>query len=170
MKKLTTLAATLLLAFTTSAGIMDVVSDFFAANPTNSWDVSTYGLKNVTSETPGISGGLGAGARIGYWLTPFAGVALDGSYCDSSWTFASLGIAARGTFRIGTVATVTPYVTAGPGWNIQSDLTKEVVAVAGAGASVTWTKYPSVSAFGEYVSILTDKQQNRVQFGLTKRF
>src|SRR3990167_6057277 len=145
-KHITLLAAACLLAVSTSqAGTLwDTVGDFFAQNPTNSWDVSAYGLKNLSTDPPGIANGLGGGARVGYWLTPNIGAALDVSYCETSWTFASLGIAARGTFHIG--------------------------ALAGGGASVTLKKWPSWAAFAEYTTVLTEKEQRRVVFGLTKRF
>ena len=171
-KHITLLAAACLLAVSTSqAGTLwDTVGDFFAQNPTNSWDVSAYGLKNLSTDPPGIANGLGGGARVGYWLTPNIGAALDVSYCETSWTFASLGIAARGTFHIGSLD-VTPYISAGPGWNIDAKgLGPEIVALAGGGASVTLKKWPSWAAFAEYTTVLTEKEQRRVVFGLTKRF
>ncbi len=167
-----TLAAVCLLAFNAQAGsAWDTIGDFFAANPTNSFDLSAYGLKNLSTEVPGIANGLGGGARIGYWLTPSVGAALDVSYCESSWTFASLGLAGRGTFHVGSLLDVTPYVSAGPGWNIEATgLGQSIVAVAGGGATITITKWKGLSFFAEYTKVLTEKQQDRVQFGITKRF
>ena len=126
-------------------------------------------MKDVTLGGTPAAYGLGGGARIAYWVDKSIGAALDASYCDSSWTFASLALAGRGTFNLGTVAKFTPYVTAGPGWNIRGP-SQSVVAVAGGGGSLSFTKLPKLAFFGEFVTILNDTSVQRVQAGITYRF
>ena len=146
----------------------------FKNNPTNTWDVSMYGLNDISKSKLDIKDGWGAGVRVGYWLSPAIGASVDVSYCDASWTFASLGLTARATFNVGSFASVTPYVVAGPGWNVSKGLngvTGSVVAVAGAGGeldikAVKWCKF-----FGEYSRVIgSGDVQERVQFGIKKTF
>lgn len=154
-----------------AGSVWDTVGDFFAANPTNKWDLSGYGIAlNSDDFAEGVRpNGWGGGTRIGYWLNPSVGAALDANYAQSSWTFTSLALTARGTFAIGEAARVTPYVLAGAGWNINGPA-RSVVAVAGGGAvldlkPVRWFKF-----FGEFQHVTTSEPQNRVLFGIVKSF
>lgn len=153
------------------AGFLDVVGDFFANNPTNRWDLSGYGIAlNSDNFAEGVKpDGWGGGTRIGYWATPFLGAALDLNYAASSWTFTSLALTARGTFSIGSVADVTPYASAGAGWNINGP-EKSIVAVAGAGAVLDIKKIRWFKLFAEYQHVTTTEPQNRILFGITKSF
>lgn len=147
----------------------DIIHGFLAGNPTNAWDVSAYGLRNLSANTASVAERWGAGARISYWLRPAIGAALDASYCDHAWTFASLALTARGSFWVGPVR-VTPYAHTGPGWNINSDFSKTIVAVAGGGASFEWTgrKWPAL--FVEWNDVIADRDQKRLIWGITWRF
>lgn len=153
-----------------STNPVSVVKSFFANNPTNTWDITGYGLQNLDTTS------FGAGARVGYWLTPSVGAALDASYCDSSWTFMSLGLAARGTVKLGDVGSVSPFITAGAGWNVKTpadlgdELKQTVVAVAGGGATLHFEKVKWFDFFGEYQYVSGIEGGNRILFGLTKRF
>lgn len=169
--KLTTLIIAAFVAVSAQGGsVWDAIGDFFKNNPTNTFDVSAYGLVNVADSVPTLKDGIGGGGRVGYWLTPAIGAALDLSYCDHSWTFASLSLAGRGTINVGQLGTLSTYLMAGPGWNIETSLEQDVVAVAGGGASLTFKKWPTVALFGEYQQVFTDREQQRVAFGVTKRF
>jgi len=182
MKKLLTtiLSACLLAASlsaqaqTNSGSILGTIEAFFANNPTNSWETSVYGLNNITQSKLSLADGWGGGARIGYWLTRSVGANLDVSYCDSSWTFASLGLAGRGTINLGTLGSVTPYITAGPGWNAKTKdgvTTQKAVVVAGGGATLDLKAIKWCSFFAEYDHVTTSPDpQNRIIFGITKRF
>lgn len=176
MKKLITVIGVAALLATVNAqetggGLWDTLGTFFKNNPTNSWDVSSYGLWKESAATLSLNkaSSFGAGARVGYWITPAVGAALDLSYCDRSWTFASLGLAGRATITLGSVGTLSPYASVGPGWNIQGEQ-KSIVAVAAGGATLHINKLPWFDLFGEYQHITTTETQNRIAFGLTKRF
>jgi hypothetical protein len=171
-KTLTTLALACCAGFTCSAGsLWDAVGDFFANNPTNSWDVSGYGIYlNSGKLAEGVKpNGFGGGARLGYWLSPSVGAALDASYADSSWTFMSLGLAGRGTVNVGGYASLTLYATAGPGWNVRGP-EQRLVAEAGGGAVLEIKALKWLQFFGEYQYITTSAPQERIIFGLVRRF
>jgi hypothetical protein len=149
------------------------VAAFFAGNPTNSWDVSAYGVCNTKSTLQDVAKGWGAGARVGYWLNPSVGASIDLSYCDSSWTFASIGLAGRGTIKLGSIGTVSPYITAGPGVNIKSSASgvePTIVVVAGGGATLHFDKLKWCDFFGEYRHVTTTEAQDLITFGIVKKF
>lgn len=151
-------------------------SDFFNNNPSNQWDVTAYGLNNVSTSQLDISRGWGGGARVGYWISPSVGASLDFNYCDSRWTFGSLALTARGTINLGSLGSVSPYVLAGPGYSFQYSnpggvSPQEVVAIAGSGATLHFNAIKWCDFMGEYVHITTKPEaQNQVRFGITKRF
>ena len=165
-------------AQTNTGGFWDTIGQFLSNNPTNSWDVSAYAVYNLTDTPESVADNLGAGTRISYWIDPSIGAALDFSYCNNSWTFASLALQARGTIHLKNFADISPYVLAGPGWNIETgdgrlttdDLAPSIVAVAGGGVSVAFHKLPKWSGFGEYVHITTREPQNRIQTGIGFKF
>jgi hypothetical protein len=173
MKKILSISLVLLGLLETNAG---VIGDFFGQNPTNTWDVSTYALNNLTSSKLDVSKGWGGGIRTGYWLTPSVGAALDLSYCDQSWTFATIGLTARGTINLGAIGSVSPYAVAGPGYTFTRSgtgqtINQELVAKAGAGAVVHLSFLKWADLFGEYSYTTTSpKEQELVIFGFTKRF
>ena len=179
-KQMTVIAVAALLLVTESMPAQSVltsigttVAQFFANNPQNSWDVSGYGLNNVAQSQLDISKGWGGGARVGYWLNPSVGASLDLSYCNSSWTFASIGLAGRGTITFGTLGTISPYITAGPGLNIKSaanGATPTVVVVAGGGATIHVNAIKWCDFFGEYRHVTTTEPQDLIAFGITKHF
>lgn len=183
MKKLIGIIGVVLVATVIHAGsITEMISDFFGGNPTNSWDLSTYAVNNLQSSIKteakpdnSVAHGWGGGVRAGYWLNPTVGTTLDVSYCDSQWTFASLSLTARGTITLGNLGTVSPYVMAGPGYSLAYDedsvLQQNVVVFAGGGATLHINKLKAFDLFAEYVTATTQpERQDRVQFGVTKRF
>jgi hypothetical protein len=154
----------------TPSGIGQTVKNFFANNPTNTWDVSGYGLASRSDHF-----GYGAGTRFGYWLTPSVGAALDFNYCDSSWTFTSLGLAGRGTINVGPLGSVSPYASIGAGWNIRGgtvpgSYNQSVVAVAGGGATIHIAAIKWFDFVGEYQHLTMNPNQDRILFGITRRF
>lgn len=154
--------------------ITDMAQQMFNNNPSNTWDVSTYALNNLNSTAQDAAKGWGAGAKIGYWLNPSVGTTLDVSYCNSTWTFASLSLTARGTINISSFGTISPYVYAGPGYSFtksETGIEQSVVAVAGSGATLHINKLTWFDFFGEYAHITTTPDaQDRIQFGITRRF
>lgn len=145
--------------------MIDTAKQFVANNPTNTWDTSVYALANRTSKF-----GYGGGVRVGYWMNPSVGAALDANYCDSSWTFTSLGLTARGTVNVSTIATVSPYATVGAGWNING-AQQTVVAVVGAGGTLHIKGWDYFDLFGEYQKVtLSPDSQQRLLVGLTRKF
>jgi hypothetical protein len=153
-----------------STGIGGIVKDFFANNPTNTWDVSGFGLVSRSDHF-----GYGAGTRVGYWITPSVGAALDFNYCDSSWTFTSLGLAGRGTINVKNIGFVSPYATVGAGWNINGGdvpgtYQQSVVAVAGTGATIHINAIKWFDFVGEYQHVTMTPNQDRILFGITRRF
>ncbi len=147
-----------------ASGIWGEVQKFFANNPTNKLDLSSYALFS-TQATNGWGGGL----RASYWLTPAVGAAIQVDYCDSSWTFASLGLAGRGTLTLGSIGSLTPYVTAGPAWNIRGK-TPSLVAEAGAGGELAINAIKWLRFFGEYQHITVEPAQDRFLIGITHPF
>jgi hypothetical protein len=145
--------------------MIDSAKQFVANNPTNTYDVSVYGVANKTDKY-----GYGGGLRVGYWMTPSVGAALDLNYCDSSWMFTSLGLAGRGTIKAGTIATVSLYASAGAGWNIQG-AEQTVVGVVGTGGTLHINGWDYFDLFSEYQHVtISPDSQNRILVGLTRRF
>jgi hypothetical protein len=168
----------------TASSIGNIFKDFFHNNPTNTWDVSGYGVVSRSDHF-----GYGAGTRVGYWMTPVAGAALDFNYCDSSWTFTSLALAARGTIKLSTLGTASPYASLGAGWNIRGGpvstsansfsisggpnatiYSSSVVGVVATGAQVHLNLIQWFDFFGEYQHLTMSPNQDRVLFGITHRF
>jgi hypothetical protein len=153
--------------------IKGTVVQFLAQNPTNTWDVTSYIVNNTTSSRLAISEGWGGGARVGYWLNPSVGASLDINYCEGAWTFTSLGLAARGTINLGSFGSVSPYATLGAGWNMTGSgagATASVVAVAGSGGTLHINSIKWFDFMGEYQHITTTIPQDRIVFGIVKRF
>ena len=139
---------------------------FIKNNPTNTYDVSTYAVVSQSDKY-----GYGAGARIGYWINPSVGAALDVNYCGNSWMFTSLGLAGRGTINLPPQATLGLYATAGAGWNWNNGASPTVAAVVGAGGTLHINNFDWFDLFGEYQHVtLSPDSQNRVLLGVTKRF
>lgn len=139
---------------------------FIANNPTNTYDVSVYGVASQSDKY-----GYGAGVRVGYWLSPSIGAALDVNYCDSSWMFTSLGLTGRGTLNLSTVGTLGLYATAGAGWNWNASTGKTIVAVVGAGGTLHINGWDYFDGFAEYQHVtLSPDNQNRLLLGLTRKF
>jgi ABC-type amino acid transport substrate-binding protein len=170
--KLTLLAAALCCGFSAQAQtntiwqqMIDTAKQFVANNPTNTWDASVYALANRTDKF-----GYGGGARVGYWMNPSVGAALDVNWCDHAWTFTSLGLTARGTINVGTVATVSPYGTVGAGWNIHG-ADQTVVAVVGTGGVLHINGFDWFDIFSEYQKVtLSPDSQQRLLLGITRKF
>lgn len=172
MKKLLTTLFIVAATFVASAqtiitnspgGVWGTISDFFANNPTNTFDLTGYGIYDITTK------GAGGGARVGYWITPSVGAALDVGYCDSSWTFANLGLSGRGTVKLGDIANLTLHASAGPGWNINGQ-SQSVVVFASTGGTLHINKWKYFDFLGEYQHVTTEANQDRVIFGLTRKF
>ncbi len=152
--------------------ITDTASQFFSNQSTNQFEVIAFGIKNVAEKPVSLANHWGEGLRIQYWPTKVLGTSLDIGYCDSTLTFASLGIGLRGTVTPVSWLSVTPYVSAGPGWAITAPDSVEptLAAQAGGGAYLTLTKYPKWFLMGEYHKIFTTPEQNQIRFGLGYRF
>ena len=142
------------------------VKDFFTDNPTNIYDVSTYAVVSRNAHY-----GYGGGVRVGYWITPSVGAALDVNYADSSWMFTSLGLAGRGTINLSTYGALTLYATAGAGWDINSGASPTVVGVVGSGGNLHINGFDWFDMFGEYQYItLSPENQQRIVAGITRKF
>lgn len=181
-------AIALFLPSMSNAGLWDdiggTVKDFFANNPTNSWDVWMYGLNNVNTSRPwaadrNIAGGWGGGVGISYNVKPFADVSLQSWYCDSTWTLASVNLTFKGTIKLNKDGTsfVQPYAGAGPGWNIQTGqngIENTVVAVASGGAVIRWAwlrDWSKCDLFGDYTVVTPlPETQKLVRFGVKLSF
>lgn len=150
----------------------DVASQFFSNQSTNQFEFVVFGIKNVAEKPVSLANHWGEGLRLQYWPTKVLGTSLDVSYVDSTLTFASLSIGLRGTLTPVSWLSVTPYVSAGPGWAITSPNSIEptFAAQAGGGAYLTLTKYPKWLLMGEYHKVLTTPEQNQIRFGLGYRF
>ena len=139
---------------------------FIANNPTNIYDVSTYAVVSRNAHY-----GYGGGVRVGYWITPSVGAALDVNYADSSWMFTSLGLAGRGTINLSTYGALTLYATAGAGWDINSGASPTVVGVVGSGGNLHINGFDWFDMFGEYQYItLSPENQQRIVAGITRKF
>ena len=170
-RTLATIAVSIALTVSAQAtNVWDSALGFLNNNPSGVWDLSVYGLKNTTTSEASVANGFGFGMRAGYWVKPMIGVSADFSYCDSTWTFASLGLNARATITLAGKVDVTPYVVAGPGWTMSGSLEKEICAVAGTGVSVKLKAKPQYAIFGEYMKVMTSPEQNRIQIGATVTF
>lgn len=154
----------------TNGGVLtdigNTVIQFFKNNPTNTFDVSGYGLMDTAA-----TNGFGGGARLSYWPSPMVGASIDLSYCDRSWTFASLAIDLRGTIHLFSGVDLTPYGAVGPGWNIQGKGSSPVVFTATGGSVRISPLAKYVDAFfGEFQYVTTSPPEKRFAVGLTKRF
>lgn len=146
-----------------SSNVLSTVDSFFKNNPTNAIDITAYGLQVVESKE------FGAGTRMSYWLTPSVGAALDVSYVNGNWTFTSLALGARGTVKLGDAGSVSPFVSAGSGWNIKGP-EETIVAIGTAGATIHINRIKYFDLFGEYQYISGKETENRIAFGITKKF
>lgn len=172
LKKLKTFAiAFALSAASAGASVLDLIEEFINNNPSQKWEVWSYGIKlNSPGKADGVAAyGLGGGAAISYWINPSVGAKLSADWCDSSWTFASLGMTARGTVRLADSVALSPFAEAGPGWNVKGP-ERSVVAVAGAGATLSIKGAP-FDIFGAYQYVTTSpREQERILFGLKLKF
>lgn len=158
-------------------GASDVLTQFLLNNPTNSWDVSGYGIVNLS---PGFAGDtaerFGGGTRIGYWLpgtnafSRSVGAALDLSYCDHNWTFASLALEMRGTVYLGQHSFLTLHVATGPGFNLDGAGNNSTVVFDVASGGTLHIDGLPVDILAEYQHVSTSPAQDRVVLGLTKHF
>jgi hypothetical protein len=171
MKRIVAILALFGAILARAEGPLDWVNQFFSNNPTEKWDVWAYGIHlNSPGKADGVAAyGFGGGTALSYWLNPAVGAKLSLDWADSSWTLASLGMSARGTIRFGDSISVSPFVEAGPGWNVRGPA-KSIVAVAGGGATVSISGLP-FDIFGGYQYITTSpKEQERILFGVNFSF
>jgi len=138
---------------------LEMLSKFFGNAPTNTWELKTYVAYDDSPAPEKIAYGLGGGARLSYLVASGLQTCLDLNWCEGGWTFGTFSVELRGGVNIGSIAKLSPYAFAGPGWSFQSWAgDKSLVAVAGAGADIDIPAVKWLKLFAEYQKRTTNPE------------